>query len=300
MSKIYLINNSNNNHHDVVIPKSMTLGEQDELLIAKENAPVINVYVDVQPTFFEVKMYYTEIENIAEVTNPETLEVTPATTITHTKYLVWHKLDLNTLTNINGFNDQTGWSVDDNVQTLNYTDSIPIARDLGDHDLVDVFSMTLISKPSRLTTRLSPHYKSSWSMFVPFITGADMTDFVYRLNLDEGLTYEIDPTSPAKDDIINSIVSFKDLIAPITVTQPAGLSPDSVAEVTVNTLPGIDSLWIEPIVGQVNKTKVKLVNGVGKFNIITTGLETGDTVEVKLGYKKWSNATSYKQTITYA
>lgn len=297
MTKIYLLKNSNNNHHDAVIPKTTEVGLEDNVAIAKENAPTISVYVDVQPAYFEIKMSYDETTVISGVTDQETGITSPNVTLTEKKYLVWQKLPISVLQNITGFNDQTGWSVDDRTVKLDFSNDSPTARILGDYDLVDIFSTTLISKPSSLSTRQSPHYQSSWSLFVPFVKDAVMTDFVYRLKFDIGLNYVIDPSSPSKLDIIDGEPAFKDLIAPITVTNPQTLTADSVAQVNVSTLPGIDSLYIEPIVGQVNKTKVTLNNGVGSFNIITAGLSAGEIVEVKLGYKKWSNVIKYTQTI---
>ena len=298
MTTIYLNRHGNNGHHDDVIPLSEITSETT-LAQIKTSSPPINIYVDVQPSYFEIKLWYNTTETIPGVPDPETGVKSEDTVITHTKYLVWQKLDLSTLKEEgNAFVDQTRWSVHDETVKVDFNGEThePMARVLGRWDLVDVFANTFNSKKKK--SRESSEYLSTWSFFVPFIKDCSMTDFTYRLVLDRDLTYVIDPTSPSKDMIVDE-PQADSIIAPITITPPATLSADSVAVVGVETsVPQIESIWIEPVVGQVDRTKVSLTNGSGSFKIITTGLTAGETVEVKVGYKKWTNVIKYTQTIS--
>lgn len=44
-------------------------------------------------------------------------------------------------------------------------------------------------------------------------------------------------------------------------------------------------VFLESVVGVLPKTRVRLINGVGSFRVLTTGLDAGDTVRVKAGWR---------------
>ena len=73
---------------------------------------------------------------------------------------------------------------------------------------------------------------------------------------------------------------------------------DGVINVTVNGRPGISSIYVTSNAGIVPKSKVPLDStGHGTFKILTTGLDTGDEVIVKVGYKNISNVNSVSVTL---
>jgi hypothetical protein len=67
-------------------------------------------------------------------------------------------------------------------------------------------------------------------------------------------------------------------------------------EISVDN-PNIQFVYLEQQVGFINKTKVKLINGIGNFSVLTTGLDLGETVVVRLGYKFFTNASQFTYTL---
>ena len=57
MTTIYLNRHGNNGHHDDVIPLSEITSETT-LAQVKTSSPPINIYVDIQPSYFEIKLWY--------------------------------------------------------------------------------------------------------------------------------------------------------------------------------------------------------------------------------------------------
>jgi hypothetical protein len=257
MTKIYLSKNNDKHHHDAILSSE---GPQ----------PDISIYVDLKPTYFEVRMSFIE-----------TLTIDGEPTTTKTKYLVWHKISNDILAKKPGISDQTLWAP---------RDQSPISADqLGlwevqETDLVDVFSETFISKPEALLQYSSPHYKSSYSFFMPYVSD-DMTTYTYRLHLDQKFNYVIDPTSPSKDLLEEGVVTSNDLLAEIVLTGPSTIAPNSVATINVSTLDGISDVYLEQVHGGLPKVKVPLTSGVGSF-------------KVKVGYRKWTNRAKYTKTIS--
>jgi len=56
----------------------------------------------------------------------------------------------------------------------------------------------------------------------------------------------------------------------------------------------IDFIYLEQVHGQLPRVKVPVTNKTGSFKIITTGMISGDEVEVKLGHRYWVNKESFK------
>jgi hypothetical protein len=276
-------------HHDQVIPETGT-------------PPTIKIYVDVQPSYFEIKMSYDTV-NIFDITIDDQEPETRTETKTH--YLLWHKLPLTALQGNTGFSDQSLWAIADNVKLetgeRNKFDQNgdPEAWVISSNELVDAFANTVATKPSVSYTDSSPAYDTTYDVFVPFLNGLDMTKCEYRLYLDQNLTYEIDPTSPAAADIVDVSGRVKEMIAPITVTGPSTIDADSTITVDVTTIPGIYAVYLEQVYGILPKTKVLIdAAGNGSFKVLTSGMDVGDTVEVKVGFKKWVNRATYSKTIS--
>jgi hypothetical protein len=91
---------------------------------------------------------------------------------------------------------------------------------------------------------------------------------------------------------------WKDFISPITATTASTISADSMVEVNLSTDPSIHSIYLDPISGSPDRIKVKLTNGSGKFNVSTTGLESGDEIDIKFGFKSFTNVTRLIKTIS--
>jgi hypothetical protein len=87
-----------------------------------------------------------------------------------------------------------------------------------------------------------------------------------------------------------------DLITDIEcTTQEVSSNMIKVAVSVSNTK--ITQIYLEPICGILDRTVVNLTNGVGSFTILTNTLSAGDVVYIKVGYKHFSNVTTYTKTI---
>lgn len=117
------------------------------------------------------------------------------------------------------------------------------------------------------------------------------------------ITDSINPVDPTKmgdtiltvtGDAVNdgSFDNYTELFPTITTTSTTS---DGFITVTVNT--DFDTLFLEPEVGFLTKTKLDIVNGTGKFTVITNGLDVGETVSVKFNTKYWSDVYRFTKTI---
>jgi hypothetical protein len=304
MTKIYKTETPRASQYEIV--KANLLEKVDGLYtgdVSNLELPVIKLYVDVQPSYFEIKMSY-DITTTSVVV-PSDPEGTEPVSETKTYYLLWHRVDLTSILNNTGASDQTLWAVSDNVKLVTgeyhkYTEEgLPTYWPINSSELVDILSGTIVSKPSVVLSSSSPASDANYTIFVPYLTGLDMTQCVYKIQLNQGLTYEIDPTSPALASIIEDNIKVADLIAPITVTGPSVVNPDSTIVVQVSTTPGIYAVYLEQVNGILPKVKVLLdSSGNGSFKVLTSGMDIGETVSVKVGFKQWANKVTYTKTIS--
>lgn len=96
----------------------------------------------------------------------------------------------------------------------------------------------------------------------------------------------------------------------VTLTDPTSQSIDhdflqreAVIPVVIDwSLPGtaaqVSKIYLEPIAGTLDRTTVTLTNGVGKFNISTTGFAAGDQIQVKAGHKLFSGVGKFTKTLS--
>ena len=59
----------------------------------------------------------------------------------------------------------------------------------------------------------------------------------------------------------------------------------------------IPQVFLEPVYGSVNKTRVNMTAGSGTFTILTTGLNSGDAIRIKLGYKYIDGLSNFITTV---
>lgn len=88
---------------------------------------------------------------------------------------------------------------------------------------------------------------------------------------------------------------FAGLTAITPLANPAAGDTIPVTVTCANTK--IGKIYLEGIHGALDRTEVVLTNGVGTFNILTNTLSSGDTVDVKIGYKSWSNHIRFTKTL---
>jgi hypothetical protein len=83
--------------------------------------------------------------------------------------------------------------------------------------------------------------------------------------------------------------SLMDAIDILNVTQS-----ETAVTVTVQAA-DVDYIYLEQVSGFLAKTKIPVVNGTAEFKVSTIGLDAGDEIVTKIGYKYWSN----HRTLTY-
>lgn len=104
----------------------------------------------------------------------------------------------------------------------------------------------------------------------------------------------VDGTGIDQTSYLKTIETIDECLAEITTTSTTS---GDVITVNVSTDPKVSKIYLDSTVGYLPKAVVNLTNGTGSFKVITTGLETGDVVSVKLGFKKWSNRSTFTKTI---
>lgn len=257
-------------HFNPQLPKDGFLENYSESKLEQlqviKNLP-IKVWVDAQQNTFEIKMYRTlNAEDIV--------------------YL-WHKINLQELTIKPGFVDQTLWSV---ALYLNASE----LRQVHESDIKDVFSESLISKPNSFNSITPINYVAPYHIFVPDVS--DPTGFLsfnYRITMDSSTQYIVE--GPSASSFVNeTITRFKEFLSPITLTSTqSSLAVDGSITVNVSTDTFIDEVYLEQVYGILNKTRVKLTNGLGSFVLYATGLEAGELVRVKAGHRKFTGISDF-------
>jgi hypothetical protein len=295
MTKIYTKSFHTPLYKSAVTPTEKVNGKLED--VSSVNINPITLWWNVTQDYFEIKAIYLEETSL----NPD--GSFSENLLYVQKPFFWHKINITALKSKTGFTDHTMWSVkysDLYHQFSITTDGVTSAADIDAVQINDVFSETLLNKSNYATKETA--LNTLYQIFVPYSNNSDMTSFTYRMMLDEynyggsTIPYVIDPTaSPAADNTPNAV---RDLIQPITFSGPTTLAAGSTATVTVNATPGISYVYLEQVHGILPKVKVPLTNGVGTFNVVTTGMSAGDQIEVKAGYKKWTNASTYTLTLS--
>ena len=86
-----------------------------------------------------------------------------------------------------------------------------------------------------------------------------------------------------------------ELLPEITVTSST-VSGD-VITVNFTTDEQINNIYLVQDSGYLPKTKIPVTNGAGTFKVVTTGMDPGDTVRVKMGFKYWVSRNDFTRTL---
>jgi hypothetical protein len=293
MTKIYKNIVTNSLYEDLITPT--------DAVVSDSNINPITFYVDVQPSYFEIKCsYLKEVIGVNE-------DGSPAEPTYPEEIYFWHKIELADFIAKKSMCDNSLWTVrHDDFYSHSITSDTGVVGPITVNPLQiqDQFASTYLNKGNFFDK--SNNQSAIYQIFVPYTEGANMTDFTYRINIDEtpytatGKTIPvvIDPSSPAKNAIQTGSAKPIDLISPITLTGPSTISADSTATITVETTPGVSFVYLDQVHGILPLVKVPLTNGTGSFKVVTLGMSAGDEVEIKAGFRKWNNVTAYTKTIS--
>ena len=231
-------------------------------------------WVDITETSFEIKLFRT-VDDAAE------------------ENILWHKVPVSSLITP-GFVDQTWWTVDCEQEKTPFTGACSI---IEPRQIIDLFGNSVVSKPKAVLDSLSGVNNIKYDIFVPDADDqAGMLSFNYRLIMDEDTTYVVD--GPASEYFVEEDCNLSDLISPITLSSgQTSVQPDGSITINVQSDTFIDEVFLEQVYGSLNKSRVKLVNGVGKFTMYATDMEAGDIVRVKAGHRKYTGIADFSAPV---
>lgn len=191
------------------------------------------------------------------------------------------------------------------IDDVSHTKETPL---LDQKDFISMFETTYNSKVSNWQNLTRPYYYSP-KFFIPY-DNCDIEDLIIVIPKPMSWTEEldeltaasgVDPTKMGDTHVTvvgatndGEIDSFPSLISGVTLSK--SVSGD-VITVTVTADPKITTLWLEAELGFLPKSKVTLTNGVGTFKVLTTGLEAGEQVYVKINHRLWTNASTFTHTV---
>jgi hypothetical protein len=254
--------------------------------LLKNKQGIIKYWVEITPSQIEIKIHSIE----PNIINPDILEFSDTKDVV----VIWDIIKLSELQKKPGFVDQTLWSriMHEDPTVVNISnENVYLPTEVSELDLVDIFGNTLLNKPATFMHRNSEHYDSLYEIFVPDSLD-DLTKCTIRFVINPDAEYEIE--GPSSASFVNENASIQDLVSSITLSSDqTTISADSSIIVNVQTDTFIDEVYLEQVYGMLNKTRVKLTNGIGSFTLYATGIEAGETVRVKAGHRKFTGIANF-------
>lgn len=204
------------------------------------------------------------------------------------------KLSLSEMRLCPSFEDQSYIAINEEIfSPFNFSE---VEKNISKNDIYNIFSISINNKRGAepgLGFVATSSGKSFLKIFVPSKTSTfeDCTFVVYstndQLDSDYSKKININVSGPSASIVTEESTSdniWKNLVAVPTVNNIQKNDSTISVQISVPDV-GINEVLLEPVYGLVNKIRVPIVNGSGSFTIITTGLEQGDDVKVKMGYK---------------
>jgi hypothetical protein len=230
-----------------------------------------------------------------------------------TNNVVYHNisLDLSELKNNPRFVDQSWWAITDSSLGVQAGTCNPVTSQtiIKSEDLVSILDRTYGSKRQFSSIIGVDDYDAFPIKFFVRSTKDNFTNFVYTLVIPETDNLELNGVElkPQPSEItVNTGVEILDTDLPwLSVFDSIQLSTDQTGisagdNIIVNVTCGntnVSKVYLEQVLGLLDRTEVSLVNGIGRFTIITNTLMAGDIVKVKAGYKKYNNFTNFTTTL---
>jgi hypothetical protein len=248
----------------------------------------------VRPKLFEIPPDHEIFQ-----TNPNFVQQIPENCLEYNgvTYLPGHvqTIDLNELKNSYKWADQSTYAITYDLQLTNYS------------DIFHVESTTLDKRVSFKEYLQSQNQYLSMMMFVPYASGDDMCIFTSVSDHPDAALITNGDIEVVEITESSPVAYLKTLLFPrISVTSPSVIRKDTSETITIQlkeNLTGNDisnrssTIYVDPIIGTVNKSRVQLINGTGSFVISAAGLNVGDVIRVKLGWKYWPGASDVFITV---
>jgi hypothetical protein len=211
------------------------------------------------------------------------------------------KIPFDIITENRAIGDQTLWTIKDEFLKSWASPGSDVYRQvLTQNDVINIGATTLITKDSTIIKQEYNNYYSPIRIFVPSksSTVADVTViFVGGYDIPEDSRHH---TALVHNPVPTQVVeSWIELLDTITITGPATVNEDEVVDLNVtcsNT--SVTEIFVEPVIGSVNKTRIFLDNGQGVLKVNTFGLSSGDEINIKFGYKYFTGISRYTKTVS--
>jgi len=211
------------------------------------------------------------------------------------------EIPYNIITENSAFGDQTLWTIKDSyLKKFAAPGSECFRQVLTKDDIVNIGASTLITKDSTIIKEEYNDYYSPVRIFVPSKTST-VNDLIFVFAAGSPIPEE----SRHHTDLIFSpsptetIASWKTLLATLTITGPATVNADEVIDLNVACSDNsVTEVFVEPVIGATNKTRVLLDNGQGTLKVNTFGLSIGDEINIKFGYKYFTGISRYTKTVS--
>lgn len=195
-----------------------------------------------------------------------------------------------------GFNDM---DVSTHITTPDIIDNERFIADqvepneVKEQSILPIFDLTYQQRDPNFTSEKLGTAFFPLKVFVPY-ENCPIEDIQLVLGCEagSGSTYELELPEGATT---RSVSGVKDIIA--TISSSATVDENGNIVVNITTDAKLNTIYVEPVAGLVNKTRVNLVNGSGSFVVIPTGLSSGDKVIVRLGHKKFVAASTFEYTL---
>jgi hypothetical protein len=187
---------------------------------------------------------------------------------------------------------------------------------VSEDDLIEITHQTLSTKANLDTANTKQDAPSGYQLpiadvylriLVPY-KNCPANELVFTIKVldDEfaNITYVNKDSSPV--DVTTMVATYQTNIAqpnkifnPLTITADKNnpVAGDVIKLTVTSENTNVPEVYAEPVAGFINKTKIKLTNGVGTVTVDSDGLETGDVVQIKFGYKYFSNVANYTKTL---
>lgn len=202
------------------------------------------------------------------------------------------------ITNHALYSDQSIWTVSlDVINNNTKTHENCSQYVVKSSDIISMFSNTINTKDETIGREKYNTHGVPFRIFVPSKNSTIEDLVIVQLNPIQQVEYDVYSSVTLMAG--QNILSWKDLISSINISGPSSINANESFTLSVQTEESsISEVFVEPICGYVNKTRVLLQNGTGSLQVDTSGLNTGDIIDIKFGFKQLTGIARYTKQIS--
>lgn len=206
------------------------------------------------------------------------------------------------ITTAGNFSDQSLWTIKDstlaNIANKEGTYTVQYS------DIVNVYTSSYQDRPNLFLEKNQTIY-CPLKIFVPSKTSSitDLILLTYSTAEGSGVTTTVGGPAATNTNVVPFVEGSKfatQMMATISVTasEATTVAGDQISlQIEVNN-PDITDVFVEPIYGMVNKTRIPLTNGIGSVLVSTDGMTSGDQIRVKFGWYSYTGVAIFNRTLS--